>query len=46
MVPSRAISSALVLLDHDPKALTVLEARQAKTQISQAIRETHRHVGT
>ena len=31
LVPSRAISSALVLLDHDPKALTVLEARQAKT---------------
>jgi HTH-type transcriptional regulator/antitoxin MqsA len=30
-LPSRAISSALVLLDHDPKALTVLEARQAKT---------------
>jgi HTH-type transcriptional regulator/antitoxin MqsA len=30
LVPSRAISSALVLLDHDPKALTVLEARQAK----------------
>jgi HTH-type transcriptional regulator/antitoxin MqsA len=29
-LPSRAISSALVLLDHDPKALTVLEARQAK----------------
>jgi HTH-type transcriptional regulator/antitoxin MqsA len=31
LMPSRAISSALVLLDHDPKALTVLEARQAKT---------------
>jgi HTH-type transcriptional regulator / antitoxin MqsA len=31
LVPSRAIGSALVLLDHDPKALTVLEARQAKT---------------
>ena len=30
-LPSRAISSALVLLDNDPKALTVLEARQAKT---------------
>lgn len=29
-LPSRAISSALVLLDHDPKSLTVLEARQAK----------------
>jgi HTH-type transcriptional regulator/antitoxin MqsA len=31
LLPSRAISSALMLLDHDPKALTVLEARQAKT---------------
>jgi HTH-type transcriptional regulator / antitoxin MqsA len=30
LVPSRAISSALVLLDHDPKGLTVLEARHAK----------------
>jgi HTH-type transcriptional regulator / antitoxin MqsA len=29
-LPSRAISSALVLLDHDPKALSVLEARQTK----------------
>ena len=27
---SRAISSALVLLDHDPKALTVLRGRQSK----------------
>jgi HTH-type transcriptional regulator / antitoxin MqsA len=31
LLPSRAISSALMLLDNDPKALTVLEARQAKT---------------
>ena len=31
LLPSRAISSALALLDHDPKALTVLEERQAKT---------------
>jgi HTH-type transcriptional regulator/antitoxin MqsA len=30
LLPSRAISSALVLLDHDPKALTVLKARQSK----------------
>ena len=30
-LPSRAISSALVLLDHDPKALAVLQARQAAT---------------
>ena len=29
LLPSRAISSALDL-DHDPKALTVLKARQAK----------------
>jgi HTH-type transcriptional regulator/antitoxin MqsA len=27
LLPSRAISSALALLDHDPKALRVLEAR-------------------
>jgi HTH-type transcriptional regulator/antitoxin MqsA len=30
LLPSRAISSALTLLDHDPKALTVLKERQAK----------------
>jgi len=30
LLPSRAISSALVLLDHDPKALTVLRGRQNK----------------
>ena len=30
-LPSRAISSALVLLDHDPKALDVLKARQTRT---------------
>jgi HTH-type transcriptional regulator/antitoxin MqsA len=35
LMPSRAISSALVLLDHDPKSLTVLEARQAKTPARQ-----------
>ena len=35
LVPSRAVSSALVLLDHDPKALTVLEARQAKAMTRQ-----------
>jgi HTH-type transcriptional regulator/antitoxin MqsA len=39
LVPSRAISSALVLLDHDPKALAVLEARQAK-----AVRRQHADV--
>ncbi len=31
LLPSRAISSALVLLDHDPKGLTVLRGRQSKT---------------
>ena len=31
LLPSRAISSALTLLDHDPKALAVLTERQAKT---------------
>ncbi len=28
LLPSRAISSALALLDHDPKALSVLKARR------------------
>ena len=28
LLPSRAISSALTLLDHDPKALTVLKTRK------------------
>ncbi len=31
LLPSRAISSALALLDHNPAALRVLEARQRKT---------------
>jgi HTH-type transcriptional regulator/antitoxin MqsA len=31
LLPSRAISSALALLDHNPAALRVLEARQSKT---------------
>jgi HTH-type transcriptional regulator / antitoxin MqsA len=30
LLPSRAISSALALLDHDPKALSVLKQRQVK----------------
>jgi putative zinc finger/helix-turn-helix YgiT family protein len=30
LLPSRAISSALVLLDRDPRALAVLKARQVK----------------
>ncbi len=31
LLPSRAISSALILLDRDPKALPVLTRRQGKT---------------
>ncbi len=31
LLPSRAISSALILLDHDPKALPVLMGRQGRT---------------
>ena len=31
LLPSRAISSALLLLDHDPKSLTVLKTRQSKS---------------
>ena len=30
LLPSRAISSALALLDHDPKGLAVLKTRQGK----------------
>jgi HTH-type transcriptional regulator / antitoxin MqsA len=30
LLPSRGISSALDLLDHDPKALTVLKARHSR----------------
>jgi HTH-type transcriptional regulator/antitoxin MqsA len=30
LLPSRAISSALILLDHDPKALTVLRRTQSR----------------
>ena len=33
LLPSRAISSALVLLDHDPKALMVLRGRQNKASV-------------
>ena len=33
LLPSRAISSALVLLDHDPDALSVLKRRQNKTHV-------------
>jgi HTH-type transcriptional regulator/antitoxin MqsA len=31
LLPSRAISSALTLLDHDPKGLSVLKTRQSRT---------------
>ena len=34
LLPSRAISSALALLDHEPEALTVLKARMNKIAIS------------
>jgi HTH-type transcriptional regulator/antitoxin MqsA len=34
LLPSRAISSALALLDHDPAALAVLKARQSKAPSS------------
>jgi HTH-type transcriptional regulator/antitoxin MqsA len=34
LLPSRAISSALMLLDHDPKALRVLAARRPKDDAS------------
>lgn len=33
LLPSRAISSALILLDHDPDALTVLRAWQNKPHV-------------
>jgi HTH-type transcriptional regulator / antitoxin MqsA len=33
LLPSRAISSALILLDHDPKSLRVLKARQGKSPL-------------
>ena len=32
LLPSRAISSALILLDHDPEALDLLAARQNRQQ--------------
>jgi HTH-type transcriptional regulator/antitoxin MqsA len=36
LLPSRAISSALALLDHEPEALAVLKARLNKTAISKS----------
>ena len=34
LLPSRAISTALILLDHNPEALTELRARQSKSLAS------------
>jgi HTH-type transcriptional regulator/antitoxin MqsA len=34
LLPSRAISSALILLDHNPEALTVLKTHQRKSLAS------------
>jgi HTH-type transcriptional regulator/antitoxin MqsA len=42
-LPSRAISSALILLDHDPKSLDVLKARRASLD-SMPIAATRRTV--
>ena len=39
LLPSKAISSALVLLDHSPEAISVLELRQANSLSSE--RATH-----
>lgn len=41
LLPSRAISSALVLLDHDPTALTVLKERQPKTHARHHVTAPH-----
>jgi len=41
LLPSRAISSALALLDHDPQALAVLEERQTKTPIRHHAESPH-----
>ena len=41
LLPSRAISSALALLDNDPKALRVLEARYHPAEGHQALQAAH-----
>jgi HTH-type transcriptional regulator/antitoxin MqsA len=41
LVPSRAVSSALALLDHDPKALDVLRARRTKAPARQPAEAPH-----
>jgi HTH-type transcriptional regulator/antitoxin MqsA len=40
LLPSRAISSALTLLDNTPKAITILKERQSKLRTSK--QEDHR----
>jgi len=37
LLPSKAISSALVLLDHAPEALSVLKRRQTSTDVSKIL---------
>jgi HTH-type transcriptional regulator/antitoxin MqsA len=37
LLPSRAISSALVLLDHDPQSLRLLRARQSNAPASNSV---------
>lgn len=41
LLPSRAISSALALLDNDPQGLRVLEARYHPTEGHQALQVAH-----
>ena len=41
LLPSRAISSALALLDHAPKGLTVLRARQEQRNVCNNVIYTH-----
>jgi HTH-type transcriptional regulator / antitoxin MqsA len=42
LLPSKAISSALVLLDHDPAALRVLEARHRKAGVLEGAEDAGR----
>jgi HTH-type transcriptional regulator/antitoxin MqsA len=46
LVPSRAVSSALTLLDHDPKALSLLKERQAKVPARHAETAPHPYEAT
>jgi HTH-type transcriptional regulator/antitoxin MqsA len=43
LLPSRAISSAMALLDHDPKALSVLKQRHVKSP-HQSANRSRQHV--